>query len=152
MMLRLNATGLPPARSFVSDGGSVPSDECCNGVAWVRVAQITPTDADGNTFRFMWNAPTPVPGHSILLEAGVLRCTPTLDELGNPPSPEEYTAAAQLVSSDRLALRLALLGDFPTNIIEEQADGQIPGVWTPVDAGGCGGGYITTEIGTSMVM
>lgn len=148
---RLEAAGCAPGRAFVSDGVGVPADDCCSGVAWVRVAQIVATDGHGNAYREMLNAPVGPYGHSIILEAGVLRCTPVLDDQGQPPDPDEYTAAAQLISADRQALRMAVECDLPADIIAANADGQIPGAWTPLDAGGCGGGFLITEIGTSMV-
>lgn len=151
MMDRLKDAANPPAKSFVCDSTAVPADDCCNGIAWVRVVNIVPTNGDGEPYRTMANAPTPVPGHSIFLEFGVMRCTPILDEQGNAPDPAEYTAAALQAAADRQQMRLALLCDLPADIIAINADGQIPGNWTPLDAGGCGGGYMTTEIGTSVV-
>lgn len=152
MMVRLLEADNPPARSFISDGVAPPGDDCCAGIAWVRVATVIPTDGDGNAYRVMLNSPAGPWGHSIFLEAGVLRCTPVLDEQGNPPPDCDYTAAALLAASDRQALRMALICDLPANIIAAGADGQIPGNWTPIDAGGCGGGYITTQIGTTLVI
>lgn len=149
---RLTDAGVAPAKAFISDGASVPADECCDGLAWVRVGQIQPTDGSSNPYSEMRNTPIPTPGHSIVLEVGVLRCAPVLDEQGNAPSADEYTEAALAAAFDRQSLRMAVLCDFVDDINAVNADGQIPGPWTPLDAGGCAGGYMTTSVGTSMII
>lgn len=152
MTQRLEAAGDAPARMFISDGVGVVGDDCCDGLAWVRVATIQPTDASGATLSGIRNASIPVFGHSIILEAGTLRCSPTMDSLGRNVTPDDHTRAAQLAASDRQALRMALLCDFPADVIAANADGNTPSAWLPLNAGGCGGGYMTTTIGTSMII
>lgn len=152
MLARMEAAGCGPGKSFVADGQTVPGEDCCEGVAWTRVAQVMPTDGSGNQYADMRNAPQGPSGHQLLLEAGMLRCTPILDDLGNAPPAAEYTAAALLNSLDRDALRKAILFDLPANIVAVGADGFIPSEWTPIEAGGCGGGFMTVRIGTTMVL
>lgn len=152
MLTRMVAAGCEPGKSFVADGASVPAEDCCQGVAWTRVAQAMPTDGSGNQYGDMRNAPQGPSGHQLTLEAGMLRCTPILDDLGNAPPAAEYTAAALLNSLDRDALRKAILWDLPASIGAVGADGFIPSEWQPIDAGGCGGGFMTVRIGTTMVL
>lgn len=148
---RLTELDAKPGRSFVCGEDSIPSDDCCKGLVWTRVASIFPTDGSGAPHAQLNPAVTPVPGHVILLEAGALRCAPTVDSRGRPPSPEKYTESALTSSQDRDAIRRALECDLPADLIAENADGQIVGPWTPVYNGECAGGFITTQIVTTIV-
>lgn len=152
IMDRLEAQANPPKRAFIVNGVGIPADDCCEGLLWVRVAEIVASDGNGNAWREMWNAPAGPPGHIITIETGVLRCSSVLNEDGTAPSPDDYTATALQASSDRQAVRLALLCDFPPDIIAAQCDGQILSAWTPMDEADCNGGYMTTIVGTSMVI
>lgn len=152
IMDRLTDAGMRPKRSFVYGGGAAPADDCCDGLAWGRVALVQPTDGSGAPVTDIRNASIPAMGHSITLEVGVLRCAPTLDGGGNPPDASDDTAAALQVAADRQQMRMAVLCDFPSDIIAIGADGQAVGPWVPVDAGDCIGGYLTTTVGTSSTM
>lgn len=143
---RLTDLADPPGRAFVCGEDTIPADDCCDGLVWVRVAAITPTDGSATPTNELMPAGTPVAGHSILLEAGTLRCAPTIDEQGRPPTPDEYTTSALHSAQDRQAVRLAVLCDLPADIIRLQADGQVVGVWTPIYTGDCAGGFLTTQI------
>lgn len=145
-------TGDIPKRIYVYAGSAVPADDCCAGMLWIRVGQVEPTAADGNTYRLMLNAGTPVPGHNVLLEVGVLRCGPIIDEQGYAPTGADFTAAAMQAAADRQAMRLAVLCDFPADLIAANADGQIPSTWIPIEAADCVGGYMTVIVGTSIVI
>lgn len=152
IVTRMTAVGREPGRAFVYDGPAVPADDCCEGLVWIRIGTVTPTDGSAEPYREMRNAPAGPVGATILFEFGVLRCASILDSDGEAPSPDEYTADALAASADRQAMRLAVLCDFPSDIMAANCDGQIPGPWIPVDAGGCSGGYMTTTVGTSIVM
>lgn len=149
---RLVDAGDPPGIALISDGANAPAYDCCLGLVWVRVAQIEPTDASGNPIREIRNVPTPTMGHNITLEAGILRCAPVVEQLGDAPPPSAWTASALQSASDRQQLRMAILCDFPEDVNGAQADGQLPGVWVPIDEGGCAGGFMTVIVGTSMVI
>lgn len=154
VVTRMTALGRPPGRAFVYDGPAVPADDCCEGMVWVRVGTIQPTDGSADPYREMRNLPAGPSGATILFELGVLRCTvaPPVGEDGEPPTPDDFTEDARRAGNDRQSLRLAVMCDFPTDLIAAMCDGQIPGAWIPVDAGGCSGGWMTTTVGTSIVM
>lgn len=150
IMDRLRDAGDPPKRAYVSDGSTVPADECCDGIAWVRVARIIATHGDGTPVSEIPNSSVPTMGASITLEAGILRCVTTpVDGQGRAPSPEEFTADALQAAADRTQLRMAVLCDFPADIIAIDADGQAVGAWVPISVGGCGGGFLTLDVGAS---
>lgn len=146
---RLTDLDASPGRAFVCGEDTIPADDCCDGLVWTRVASIAPTDGGVNTFAQLLPAGTPVPGHSIRLEAGALRCAPVMQDNGQPPDPSEYTAYALQAAQDRQAIRLAVECDLPADIFAAQADGQVPDVWTPI-GGACTGGFITTQIVTTI--
>lgn len=148
---RLTALGTKPARAFVFDGVAIPADDCCDGLAWVRVVGFQPTDGSNAPYSEMRNLPATATGATITLELGILRCAPILDEEGQAPDPDDYTASALQSGQDRQQMRMAIICDFPEDITEANGDGQIPGLWAPVDAGGCAGGYMTTTVGTTLV-
>lgn len=150
-LARLDASGCGPGKSFIADGASVPAEDCCDGIAWTRVGDIQPTSGDSNPYAEMRNLPAGPSGHDITIEVGIMRCTPILDEQGNPPPSVEYTEAAKLNASDRLAMRQAVLCDWPADLVAANCDGYIPSNWTPIEAGGCGGGYMTITVGTTLV-
>lgn len=151
LVSRMESANVAPGRSFVADGATVPAEDCCDGVAWVRVALVSPSDGSGDPYVEMRNLPAGPAGHVITLEIGVLRCTPVLGEQGESPPPEDYTEAARVAAADRGAMRMAVLCDFPADIVAAQADSQVPSEWSPIDAGGCGGGFMTTRVGTTLV-
>lgn len=148
---RLTDLNAAPERAFVCGESTVPADDCCDGLVWVRVATIIATPGDGSQDRTLRPAVAPIPAHATLLEAGAMRCAPTLDEQGNPPAPEEYTASALASAQDRQAIRAAIECDLPADLVALNADGQLVGAWLPIDDGGCAGGYMTTQIVTSII-
>lgn len=148
---RLTALGMKPGRSFVFDGVAIPADDCCDGLAWVRVVQVQPTDGSNAPYSELRNLPATATGATIEFELGILRCAPILDEEGQAPDPDDYTASALQSAADRQQMRMAIICDFPEDITEATCDGQIPGLWAPVDAGGCAGGFMTTTVGTTLV-
>lgn len=152
---RINAAGYPVAKSFISDGDTIPADDCCDGIAWTRVGALQTTDGSGDQIRDLLPAVTPMPGHGIVLEVGILRCSPAgpgIDEQGDPPAAADITSAALLAAQDRQFMRLAVECDLPKDIIKFQADGHIPGAWGPISAGGCVGGFMTTTVVATIVI
>lgn len=110
---QLAASGQPlPARIEVRHGAEVTpvagtrSDECCDGLAWVRVASMTPradTDAvvlaDG-TFcgPDFW---------TLTVEVGVLRCW-TFGDGAEGPTSADYLADTRRQLADMASMRRAL--------------------------------------------
>lgn len=146
---RLIAAGNPPSKVFVYDGASMPADDCCVGLLYVRLAQIDVTDGEGMPLPQIRNNVIGPRGYAFTFEAGILRCAPVVNEQGIAPTAADYTASALLQASDRNQMRYALVCDFPEDIDGAECDGQSIGPWVAVDAGACAGGYITTRVGYS---
>jgi hypothetical protein len=109
-------------------------DECCQGLAWLRLASMYPSD----------NFPAPDQEASrcgplrwaAVFELGIARCAPT------PPAnmlvtPQQWTTAQLAVFDDSAALRrtLCCFGGAERDRLT------VAGAWTPLPtAGGCLGG------------
>lgn len=129
------------ARGEVISGDTVPADDCCAGLAWVRVANMYPTDGGFEPLAELRAQP---PAWAIVIEAGVLRCAPQMGAQGQPPTADAIATAADRDKEDRNALILALTCDLP-----ERLPGvpQLIGPWTPMGPDGdCQGGFIQTTI------
>jgi hypothetical protein len=141
----LNARANPPARVMLRAGEVVTpllgtsEDECCDGLAWVRIAGVARrTDFDAIQ-------PCVGTGRRLTLEMGVVRCAPTSDS-ATVPTEEQWTNAALQLDSDHDAMEAALCcladtGDWDP-LPELGADGYRP---TGVD-GNCIGGLMTVEL------
>lgn len=118
-------------------------DECCEGVAWVRVAAIYPS----STFPVadtVWTPCAPVQWAAVF-ELGVARCAPTPDA-NSIPSADDWNALAEAVLEDAAAMRRAICCFEAT----ERDRMNLPGLWTPLPVeGGCVGGtqQLTVAIG-----
>lgn len=140
----------PPCRCGIVIGEQVAWDECCCrqqedgtvccGEAWVRAVSLYPST----------NFPTPDSQAPLctsglfaaVVELGVLRCAPSPDDQGNPPSVEDVEATARQVLVDSKAMRTAAKCCFPS----DQRDVLI-GAWQPVGPeGGCVGGTLTITV------
>lgn len=151
IMDRLTDLGCPPLLAFVFSGVAVPAADCCQGMAWVRVGTIQPTDGSYDAYTKMANLPATAQGATIALEAGLLRCAKGIDGDGEAPRPSEYQEEALRAAVDRDAVRRAILCDFPADILAANADGHVPGPWVAIDVGECTGGAMTTTVGTTLV-
>lgn len=150
---RLTELDAAPKRAYVCADVGVPSDDCCAGTVWVRVASIIPTDGSTNPMRQLVSAGTGTPsGHAILLEAGALRCAPVIDRKGRPPSVDAMRETALNTARDRDAIRKAVVCDFADDIDQLGCDGQVPAPWLPLFTGECAGGYLTTQVVTTLTM
>lgn len=118
---------------------SVSSDECCDGLAWVRPALFYPSSS---TFPIQDTAPLPkgVSSWALTLELGAIRCAPTPDA-DRIPTSDEWDAVTQAVMDDAAAMRRAICC-----FIDDQhgrARNVLPGQWTPIPvSGGCAGGTL----------
>lgn len=127
----------------VAQGVSEREDECCEGLAWVRVSRVFPTgdEAGFPNVNEQTSACNP-PSYGIELEMGVYRCAPTGDER-NLPTCDEWTAATEQILDDAASMRRAWCC-FRDNYAN---DAKLIGQWTPVEVqGGCTGGKMTIMI------
>lgn len=147
----LSSNPSPPQNSCLRAGDVVfPDfnqyrDECCEGLAYVRIARIFPS---GDVFPVEDGAWTPC--HPLAwgaeLEMGVWRCEPqqTNTEL---PSCEEWTTTAQLVANDWEAMTRAMCC-FKDSQVLLPGDPVFMGSWTPLNSGGgCTGGRMPILVG-----
>ena len=117
---------------------STAEDECCPGLAWVRIAGIEPADA--------FTLPNPqCINHmrSVTLELGVVRCMPTPGP-GSMVTCDQWTAKALQIDSDYEAMEAAVccLSDQADELMGD-AD-VVPGPYTPTGPdGNCIGGTLT---------
>ncbi len=116
-------------------------DECCEGLAWVRLAGIYPStnfptqDEDYQRCQTGWG---------VVVEMGIGRCAPVGDE-NRLPSCDEWTASAEAVAGDAAALRRTLLC-FKT-LEDFRYTMYVPGLWTPMTTeGGCVGGAMSVTV------
>ena len=95
----LAALSQPVGRVFFSPGQEIAWDTDCQGMLWVRIAEITdPPEARKGCFI----------GRDVTYGLGVLRCVATVDNQGRPPSPTEMTRDALVLQTDRLDLECFL--------------------------------------------
>jgi hypothetical protein len=120
-------------------------DECCSGLAWVRIAGVRPSwdsfPATDNT----WTPCGPL-AYAVDLEMGVAFCMPWSDSEGSfedtdPPSTQDWaTAAATQMQHQNLMRRAAACCFLPT---QRRAVGE----WAPLPVeGGCTGGKLTVTV------
>lgn len=113
-------------------------DECCRGLGWVRIANVSgvrelnsTTAEDARCF-----------GQSrvLTLELGAMRCAPTPGVAGLP-SEDDWTAVAMLLDADYAAMERAICCAFA------DADDVAVGDYEPVGQdGNCIGGKMTVRI------
>lgn len=116
---------------------SINDDECCSGLAWVRIADIFPSSDDtfptqDETAAFPCNPRQ----WAVQLEMGAVRCAPTPDAY-SMPSCEEWTAVVEKQMQDAAAMRRAVVCCFG-EILDAT---YLLGNWTPLPVSGrCSGG------------
>lgn len=135
--------GAPACSYFLSAAPTPAADSCCDcgngeGQAWVALQSIAPQNADLNV------APCGFE-HLATVQVGVLRCAVTLDDRGNPPTPEQLSAEALAIWRDAALIREAILCCFG-DVHDDRGDYQL-GQWVPFPPqGGCIGGAHTVTI------
>ncbi|MGH9248991.1 MAG: hypothetical protein ACRD0W_05685 [Acidimicrobiales bacterium] len=141
---------VPPAQVCLRTGDvvnlliSLNEDECCSGLAWVRVAGFYPST----------NFPEPMeipfinnqfPSWAVELEMGVARCAPTSDATHNPTC-AQWTGAARAVNDDGQAMRDALCC-FIDSGTPPRKGRVLPQLWQPLTTeGGCTGGIMSVLV------
>lgn len=131
----------PPAVVCMRPGDRVDllvsqyQDECCSGLAWVRLAGIYAS----NNFPTENDAPVKcLTGWAVQVELGVARCAPVGDE-NRIPTCDEWTLTVNDTTADDAALRRTLMR---FKLIEDYRHTlYLPGQWLPMTTeGGCVGG------------
>jgi hypothetical protein len=136
----------PPAKVGLRPGVtadlliSMTEDECCAGLAWVRVASVYPSgsfpqpDAD-----YVACAPLQ---YAAVLELGIARCAPVGDAQ-TLPSADDWNDATGDMLADAAALRRTVC-----TWVESNPDRMyLVGVWQPLPVeGGCLGGVQTVTV------
>ena len=123
---------------------STSEDECCEGLAWVRVAQFYPASG---TFPVQDESPQPkgTVAWAVVLELGAVRCAPVGDEHAIPTA-DQWDANFRAVLDDAAAMRRALccFGEAEPRRLK---NGLLPGAWEPLSVqGGCSGGVMTVTV------
>lgn len=95
-------------------GGVV--DECCPGLAWVRLVRFYPTDAFPSE-REGWTPCGPA-GWAVVLEMGALRCAP-FGDASRVPTDAEWSAAVLQQMQDAAAMRKAVDCCFGQLVVSE---------------------------------
>lgn len=121
---------------------SEADDECCNGLAWVRLVSIYPSsDFPGADTEASNCGPR---GWAVVLEIGVARCAPTPDTT-RVPTAEEWTEITGKVMADAAAIRRTVLC-FKT-LPEREDTMWLVGGYTPLPTeGGCVGGSMQVTV------
>jgi hypothetical protein len=105
----------PPEHCCFRVGSEVPHDmgftidQCCQGIAYVSLGDVWPsTSGFPNTDTTeQANSVCSPPSWGIQLRAGIIRCLPTSDPVGNPITCTEWTAGFVQQAHDSQALRRA---------------------------------------------
>lgn len=117
-----------PAYIMLRAGGEVTpllglnDDECCRGLAWVRIKSIQGVRGLGE----LDNVSCFQQERTLELELGVVRCAPSAPVSG-VPTEEQWTAAAHQLDADQGAMEAAiccLVADADNVLAEESAAGQ----------------------------
>lgn len=119
---------------------STTSDECCQGLAWVRPVLFVPSSGK---FPIQDEEPTPrgTNAWAVTLEMGVVRCAPTPDE-NSIPSNAAWNAVVQDVMDDAAAMRRAICCYIAADEVARKKY-TLPLEWQPLDTeGGCVGGTL----------
>jgi len=148
---QMNTLASPPARIQLRVGAETgpligPNvDECCAGLAWVRVADVYPS---WNSFPGPDNdwLPCGPLAYAVVLEMGSAFCMPWSDsgdtfENLDPPSTDDWqTAFGTLMQHQTLMRRAAACCFAPTQR-------RAVGGWSPLSVeGGCTGGTLTVTV------
>lgn len=141
----------PPASCCLRNGEVVPwlmdmtKDECCSGLAWVRVASIFPGFPEQIADVPISND---ISNWSVVLEMGAVRCGPFAELV---PDCDEWTETTERVLEDSHAMRQAFCcfvnGEHRQPNPRPRKGSVVPGAWEPLETqGGCAGGIWTLTV------
>lgn len=118
-------------------------DQCCEGLAYVRIARIYPSSQAFPVEDETWTPCHPL-AWAAELEMGVFRCEPQ-QGLSTLPSCDDWTNTAEQVANDWEAMTRALCC-FTDGLAP--GDVALAGVWSPLNSGGgCTGGFMPIRVG-----
>lgn len=113
---------------------SMSRDECCEGVAWLRLVQMYPSSSFPDPDRTY--SPCGPLQWAVVYELGVARCAPR-PAANDLPSADQWNEVSLAVLDDAAAMRRAMCcwaDSDPDRMY-------VPGLWTPLPTeGGCVGG------------
>lgn len=141
-----------PAEICHRPGDQVPlnvgtaQDECCSGLAWVRVASVEPVTDFAQAESADFNACNV--DQRITFELGVARCNPFGDASAGP-SCATWTALALRMDQDRVAMGSAVCCLAASSaLLEDQGVYRVrKGLWEPFPSSGlCAGGTLTVTV------
>lgn len=137
-----------PGREAPLNWGTA-QDECCTGLAWVRVATIEPV-IDPTTANNVDFNPCASGGSIVTLEMGVARCNPNGTKAAGPTC-DQWTALAERMDLDAAAMRRAVCCAVDAVLGPDVGDRTVAhvrrGLWEPLDSsGGCAGGTMTVAV------
>lgn len=145
----ISQVAAPPASVCLRTGDRVDllmaqyRNECCEGLAWVRVANTYPS-----TVKFPYPDTEPTTcmpdRRATVLELGAVRCAP-MANMDTIPSCEEWTAVSRAVQDDEAAMWRALT--CWAELAENMDRLWLPGQWSPLTTeGGCVGGILPVTV------
>lgn len=144
----LEARPTPPSQICLRHGAQVnPSlgtteDECCSGLAWVRIVNVV-----AMRDRTDLNAACLNHERVVTLEMGAVRCMPW-GTVQAPPTCAQWTDVASLADQDHDAMEAALCCAF-NDLSEDGAFRVVAGSYEPTGPdGNCIGGVMTVEVET----
>lgn len=120
---------------------SLTKNECCAGLAWVRVAQITPSSGQNWPAQDLQPQRCGTQRYAVELEMGVVRCAPVATDRGIP-SEDTWNISAVDTLADFAAMDRAIccFQDGFTGLT-------LPGAWTPLAVQGmCVGGTMNLTV------
>lgn len=137
----------PPAKVCLRPGDRVDllisqqEDECCSGLAWVRLAGIYPSNNFPVQDEGFVKCPT---GWGVQIEIGAARCGPVGNE-NHLPTCDDWSAATNNTTADTAALRRTILRWKAME--ENRFRMYVPGGWLPITTeGGCVGGAMLVTV------
>lgn len=152
LQAKLATLASPPARIEIRAGGEEVGpligpnvDECCAGLAWVRVARIYPSWDSFPSPDNSWTPCGPL-GYAVELEMGVVGCFPwsttggDMDDI-DPPSTDDWRTGFDMLMEHQTLMRQAAVCCFlPTQR-------RVVGGWEPLSVeGGCTGGKMSVTV------
>lgn len=124
-------------------------DECCSGLAWVRIAGIAPVVDPDEAQAPDFNKCS-ANGRRVTLELGVARCNP-FGDASRGPTCEAWTELALRMDLDAAAMRAAVCCFTAAENVgpEFEVYDVRPGSWEPIESSGlCAGGIMTVVVWT----
>lgn len=139
----LTAREDPPCWCGIVPGPVAYPDYCgCGGegcgMAWARLDRIYPSTKFPAPDSTAATCATPL---AAVLEVGVLRCWPTIQEGGKAPTVDAMANATMRATADAVSLFKAVR--CCTEVTDHP---YLLGVYLPQDAGDCGGGRLTVTV------